>query len=54
MAEKVGSVIQSFNKFKENRKLRREERKRKKEEKKALEEKAKQKSATDETKPAGN
>jgi hypothetical protein len=54
VAEKVGSVIESFNKFKENRKLRREERKRKKEEEKALEEKAKQKSATDETKPPGN
>jgi len=54
VAEKVGSVIQSFNKFKENRKLRREERKRKKEEEKALEEKAKQKSPTDETRPPGN
>lgn len=54
VAEKVGSVIESFNKFKENRKLRREERKRKKEEEKELEEKAKQKNTTDETKPPGN
>jgi len=58
--EKVGSVIESFNKFKENRKLRREERKKKKEEEKALkekqalEEKARQKSETDAGKPLGN
>lgn len=53
MVQKVGSLVDDFNKFKENRKLRREERKRKKEEKKALEEKAKQ-SNTSESKPAGN
>jgi len=42
VAEKVGSVLESFNKFKENRKLRREERRKKKEAEKVLEEKAKQ------------
>ncbi len=47
VAEKVGSVLDQFKKFKENRKLRREERKRKKEQEEALKakEKAKQEAA---------
>lgn len=58
--EKVGSLVDKFNKFKENRKLRREERKRKKaeekalKEKKELEEKAKQNGVIDKSKPLGN